>query len=402
MHAMSAGEWRRGWPVVAAGAVGMGVGAALYQYVSSLFIPSLQAAFHWSRGDIASAAAIGLLAAFSAPLIGLLADRFGVRRVAAVCLCAVALAHIGFASMTGELWQFMACVAILSAVGPGCSSLAFSRAVNGWFDGSRGLALGLMACGISIGTLLASPILTWTIAAHGFRAAYFMLAAFAALIGVPVVLACISDGPNTRERATAPLPDAGTLTLALRSASFWLLAAIMFIVNACATGVLTQLSPLLTEKHMTAGVVALLISVFAASVLLGRIAIGWMFDRVEAKFVAAVVTAASAAGALLLLGSTPTIVQTAFAVFLIGLMQGAETDVLAYFVARLFGIHAYNRIYGVLVTISLLGTAAGIVGFGRLYDAAGNYELALTISAGALTLTTALYCFMPSRKKVRA
>jgi predicted MFS family arabinose efflux permease len=190
--------------------------------------------------------------------------------------------------------------------------------------------------------------------------------------------------------------------LALRSASFWLLAAIMFIVNACATGVLTQLSPLLTEKHMAPGVVALLISVFAASVLLGRIAIGWMFDRVEAKFVAAVVTAASAAGALLLLGSAPTIAQTAFAVFLIGLMQGAETDVLAYFVARLFGIHAYNRIYGVLVTISLLGTAAGIVGFGRLYDAAGNYELALAISAGALALTTALYCFMPSLNKVRA
>lgn len=393
-------EWRRGWPVVAAGAVGMAVGAALYQYVSSLFIPSLQTAFHWSRGDIASAAAIGLLAALSAPLIGMLADRFGVRIVAGACLCAVALAHIGFASMTGELWQFMACVAVLSAVGPGCSSLAFSRAVNGWFDQSRGLALGLMACGISIGTLLASPLLAWTIATHGFRAGYLVLAALAALIGIPVVLTGISDGPHTGARADASLPDT-TLATALRSAPFWLLAVIMFIVNACAAGVLTQLAPLLGDKHMPPGVITALIATFAASVLFGRLAIGWLFDRVEAKRVAAIVTAASAAGALLLLGSAPSIAQTALAVFLIGLMQGAETDVLAYFVARLFGIHAYNRVYGVLVTISLLGTAAGIVGFGRLYDAAGDYELALTISAAALALTTALYFLMPYLKAAR-
>ena len=112
--ATAAREWGRGWHVVAASGLGLGVGAALFQYVSSLFIPSLEAAFGWSRGDISLAAAIGLLGALSAPFIGIVADRVGARLVAAVCLSAVALAHLGLASMTGELWQFIVGVGVIS------------------------------------------------------------------------------------------------------------------------------------------------------------------------------------------------------------------------------------------------------------------------------------------------
>ncbi len=393
----SAGEWRRGWRVVAAGGVGLGTGAALYQYVSSLFIPSLEAAFGWARGDIATAAAIGLLGALSAPFTGAIADRFGVRPVASLCLIAVALVHIGFSAMTGELWQFMALVAALAVFAPGCTSLVFTRAVNGWFDRSRGFALGVMACGISLATLIASPIVAWTIAEYGFRAGYWLLAGFAALIGMPIVLAFIADGPYATAADTEHTHAAPGVTLqsALRSPWFWLIAAIMFLVNACASGVLTQLSPLLSQKHLAANAVALLISMFAASVLIGRLAIGWLFDRIEAKFVAAAVTGAAAIGCVILLGDAPGIVRASMAVVLIGLVQGAETDVLAYFVAKLFGLRAYNRIYGAQVTISLLGTAAGIISFGRLYDATGNYEAALMIAAAVLVILPVLYCLFP-------
>ncbi|HRO04077.1 MAG TPA: hypothetical protein PLS69_10790, partial [Terricaulis sp.] len=120
-----------------------------------------------------------------------------------------------------------------------------------------------------------------------------------------------------------------------------------------------------------------------------------LFDRTEAKWIAALVTAAAMAGFLLLLNAAPTLVFAAACVVLIGLMQGAEGDVLAYFVSRLFGLRAYNTIYGVFFTISIMGSALGIFGYGRLYDLTQNYNQALMLSGGALAAAVALYICMP-------
>ncbi|HRP11416.1 MAG TPA: MFS transporter [Terricaulis sp.] len=391
------GEWRRGWRVAGAAFVGMGVGAGLFQYVSSLFITPLEDAFGWSRGEIAGAAAIGLFGALSAPIIGMIADRVGAMRVAIVCLLLVALAYVGLASMTGELWQFMACVTLLALAAPGSASLVFSRAVNGWFDQSRGLALGVMASGLSVATFALSPVLSDIIADHGFRAGYLTLAAITGIIGVIVVLAGIRSGPiGSRASVDSDAPPEGvTLRGAARMPSFWTLALIMLIVNAASTGVLTQIAPLLASKGLTGEPVAMLVSIYALSVFAGRLSIGWLFDRTEAKWIAALVTAAAMAGFLLLLNAAPTLVFAAACVVLIGLMQGAEGDVLAYFVSRLFGLRAYNTIYGVFFTISIMGSALGIFGYGRLYDLTQNYNQALMLSGGALAAAVALYICMP-------
>jgi len=391
------GEWRRGWRVAGAAFVGMGVGAGLFQYVSSLFIAPLEEAFGWSRGDIATAAAIGLLGALSAPIIGLIADRVGAMRVAIACLLVVALAYVGLASMTGELWQFMACVSLLALAAPGSASLVFSRAVNGWFDKSRGLALGVMASGLSVATFVLSPVLRDIIAEQGFRAGYLTLAAITGVLGVIVVLAGIRSGPiGSRASVDSETPPEGaTLREAAATRGFWTLALIMVLVNAASTGVLTQIAPLLASKGLSGAPVATLVSIYALSVFAGRLSIGFLFDRTEAKWIAAFVTLAAMAGFLLLIDSAPSLALAAACVVLIGLMQGAEGDVLAYFLSRLFGLRAYNAIYGVFFTLSIFGSALGIFGYGKLFDLTQNYNLALTISGGALAAAVALYISMP-------
>src|SRR5688500_6464887 len=101
----SSGEWRRGWPVVLGAAAMTGTGSALYQNLSSLFIPGLEDVTDASRGEIAGAAAFGLLGALAAPFIGRLADRIGVFAVLVVSALGIGAAHLWFSAMS-TLWQF--------------------------------------------------------------------------------------------------------------------------------------------------------------------------------------------------------------------------------------------------------------------------------------------------------
>lgn len=394
-------EWKRSWNVVGASVVGMGTGAGLYQYVSSLFIQPLEASFGWSRGEISSASALGLLGALGAPLIGKLADTYGVRPVATVCILLLSLAHVGLAMMTGPLWQFLICSAIIGIAASGSTGLVYSRAVNGWFKHSRGLALGLMASGISIATLIISPMLAWIIADFGVRMGYLTLAALASLVGLPIVLAGVRERPSQAGEGiltSTALFGNGGFRAALKMRAFWLLAAIMFLVNIPSTGVLTQLVPLLFGKGISGSTGAAFLSLFAVSVLVGRIGVGWLFDRLNAKFVAAAVTFASAVGCLILLSSAPLYLAVA-GVVLLGLLQGAETDVLAYFVGRLFDHRHYGTIYGALFTISLMGSATGLAIFGWLFTLSGDYNIALVISASILVVVGGLYLVAPSFSK---
>ena len=79
-------------------------------------------------------------------------------------------------------------------------------------------------------------------------------------------------------------------------------------------------------------------------------------------------------------------------VFLAGLMNGAENDLLPFLAARLFGLRAFGEIYGSAMPLTLVGTAIGIIGFGRLHDMFGNYDAALIV--GAVALLGAGGCFL--------
>ena len=97
--------------------------------------------------------------------------------------------------------------------------------------------------------------------------------------------------------------------------------------------------------------------------------------------------------------AAPGLVGMLVLVFLAGLMNGAENDLLPFLAARLFGLRAFAEIYGTAMPIALAGAAIGIVGFGRLHDWTGSYAAALLAGGGALAL--AALCFL-LLTKVRA
>lgn len=388
------GEWRRGWPVVAAAMIGIGAGPGLFQNLSSLFTPGMAAQFGWSRGQISTAAGLGLVGGFAAPFMGRFADRFGARVVIAAAMLLLGAAYAGFAVMSGRLWQYQALVLCLALAVPGTSALVYGKLVAARFTRHRGLALALATSGLSVTTLALPPAVALVIARAGWRGGFVALGVFVVGVALPLVLLALRRAPAMLVDASADSAEhltGMTGAQARRTQRFWALGATALLINVATVGLVTQMVPFGLDRGLTATQAALLLASYGASQVVGRFGIGVLVDRFPAARVAAggAAISATAFAALHLTGAG--FVPMMALVFAAGLMHGAENDVLPFLAGRLFGLKAYGEVYGSLLVMALLGTAGGIVGWGRIHDVTGDYGVPLTIATVAMATAGLLF-----------
>ena len=387
-------EWRRGWPVVVAAMIGIGTGPGLFQNLSSLFTPGMAAEFGWTRGEIATAAGLGLAGGVVAPFLGRLADRVGVRVVIAGAMLLLGAAYLGLASMAGALWQYQALILCLALAVPGTSSLVYGKLVAARFSRRRGLALALATSGLSLTTLLLPGLIGAVIVFGGWRGGFVALAVLVAVVALPLVLLALRRAPAAivdPEHAAEQLAGMSGRD-ARRSPRFWALGGTAMLINIATVGLVTQMVPFGLDQGLSASEAALLLASYGASQIVGRFGIGVLVDFFPAPPLAAGAAAMSAvAFAGLLAFPAPGFAPLMALVFFAGLMNGAENDLMPFLASRLFGLKAYGEIYGSLILLGLLGTAGGIVGWGRLYDATGGYDWALVIATGAMATAGLLF-----------
>ncbi|HEU0045452.1 MFS transporter [Sphingomonas sp.] len=388
-------EWRRGWPVVLAAMIGVGTGPGLFQNLSSLFTPGMIAEFGWTRGQIATAAGLGLVGGLAAPFLGRLTDRIGVRAMIVTAMLLLGAAYAGLAVMSGRLWQYQLAVFCLALTVPGTGALVYGKLVSARFVAHRGLALAVATSGLSITTLLLPPAIAAAISLWGWRGGFVTLAIMVAGIALPLVLLAIREAPRDGPDPALD-PDAAPATgmtgrEARRSARFWALGLTALFINVATNGLVTQLVPFGLDRGLSAGQAALLLASFGASQIVGRFAMGFLVDRFAAPPLAAIAAAISAAAFVGLQLDAPGFALAMALIFAAGLMNGAEHDLLPYLTGKLFGLKSYGEVYGSLLVLALLGTATGIVGFGRLHDATGDYSVALWIAAAGLVAAAGLF-----------
>jgi hypothetical protein len=87
---------------------------------------------------------------------------------------------------------------------------------------------------------------------------------------------------------------------------------------------------------------------------------------------------------------------TAGALVVVGFAAGAEFDMMAFLVARYFGLTHYGKIYGVQYAIFFLGAALAPAIFGSSFDAHKSYVFILSVVAAAtLVAATTLLLLGP-------
>lgn len=395
-------EWREGGIPLVGSFIGLGTSLHLHFYVSTLFVTGLIREFGWSRGEIATAQAIAMWGVVAAPLVGRLIDRVGVRNAIIIGQIAIALSYLALSGLPAKLWMYVLILAFLQAFGQASGTAAHTRAIAERFTLNRGMAMGIAVTGIPVFGALMAPLLTVVIEGYSWRAGYITLAGLSLLIGLPIAATLVRDKPAkvSMERPTSSAPSVRTgytVRDLPRLRVFWLLMAALILINVPGGGLLGQLAPLLQDRGLSPVQAAWFVSAFAGAVVVGRLLSGYLLDRLNPVIVAAAFTCAPAIGMIFLAVSGQLTVPTAFmAVSLIGIQQGAEIDLLAYFTARYFGLRSYSAIYGIGYATVTIATSVGITLFGLTYDWTGAYRIALFASSGTFAL--AALCFLAMNK----
>ena len=166
---------------------------------------------------------------------GRLADRFGCRRMfplTVIVWSAAKMAHV-FARGLGSLCLFRA----LLGLGEGGFYPAAIRGTAEWFPPEqRAKGVGLLLCGLSIGTLLTPPFVAWIASHSGWRASFLATGALGFLLIPPWLLmqrrirqAYGSPDPapamRREEARGARLDNEASLRDVLRSRKYWCILA---------------------------------------------------------------------------------------------------------------------------------------------------------------------------------
>ncbi|HEU5025413.1 MAG TPA: MFS transporter [Spirillospora sp.] len=371
-----------------------------------LFMKQLGKEYGWSRTEVAGAKSLAApVAALGVILFGILIDRFGLRRVMISAIVPFAGGVALLALTPDSLPAFYAISMLVSLLGAAQQPPAYTKAVAGWFDARRGLAIGIAVCGIGLGTSLIPQYTQFLIDQVGWRGAYAGLAVLLLVVALPPWILVIRE-PNARERrllaGTGPLMAPGTdapggggsaeqpglsRRQALRTRSFWIIAAATFAASVSLNGGMTHLVPLLTDRGMTgAAAAAVLIPVGIAS-LIGRPVAGALLDRFHGPTVALIQQLVPVV-AFLLIGSG---VSPVLGAVCLGLAVGLEVDLASFLTSRYFGLRHFGQIYGAVFAIFVLGASTGGLLFAMSYDDLGGYLPAFCLCGAALVLTAALF-----------
>jgi predicted MFS family arabinose efflux permease len=399
-------EFKAGWPVVLSSMLGIGLGLSpLPFYTTGVFAPFLGKAFGWTLSQVMAGITVTTATVlFAGPAAGFLAVRYGARPVALTSLVLFALTFMSFSLSNGSLPLFYATWAVAALLGAGTLPMTWTVAVNQRFERRKGLALGISLMGTGLFGFFSKPLLAWMAADFGWRGAYVGLGLLPLLIAFPAALFLFFEKPGARSAKGAPGPASEGLTFGqtTRQWRFWLIAVILVPVSFALAGPIPNMENILKTAGFKAANIVQLTSLIGLSALSGRLVGGWLLDRLWAPLVALVILASPGVSCFLL--SQPSVSQggAALSIVLIGFAVGVEYDLMAFLVARYFGMRSYTAIYGVLYVFFSVGAGVGPLLFGWSFERTGSYHVilevafAVLVACGLLLLTLGRYRYRQS------
>ena len=387
-----------GWRMVALAALMLGLTGPGQTVGVSVFVDPMMGDLGLTRSQVSAAYLVGtLLAAFALPRIGRALDEHGTRRTLLVVAVLLAVSLAGMGAVVGAVTLTLGFLGI-RLLGQGSLSLVATNAVAPWFEGRRGLAIGLVSAFGSALIALVPLAGAFGIGRIGWRATWVALGLVVAAALVPVALRGFVDRPSdVGQRADGPaqarevvvgssgpagVPAIGvtggsprrdlTRAEALRTPMLWAL-----IGGTVATGMLTTAMAfhqidLLGEQGLTPVEAAANFLPQTAATFATVLLVGSLVDRVAPRWILLISMLLLATAMLAVPLVRPGLSAVGYGMAL-GASGAAARALEAGAVPRLYGLRHLGAIRGVVTALGGASTALGPLVLSLGHDVAGGY-----------------------------
>lgn len=320
------------------------------------------------------------VAAFLLPVFGRQLQRFGPRRALLINVACLGLACILFGPVANIVWLAVG-FAVLRFMGQGAMMMGASNLVAQWFSAKRGFAMGIVAIGFAASISIHPALADVLIDAYGWRNAWVGLGLITWAMMLPVLILLVRDKPEdmglTPDGGKADPGDAAagltgaTRGEALRSRSFWICAAGLFLIAGMATTLhYHQYNILqaqgLTRTEATEGFTWVALAMIVFMPLVGR-----GFDKLRTRymFAAALVVQTST-----MIGVTFVTSYTGLLIYAVafGLNNAFSITMMGYIWPRYFGRKHLAEIQGTGQMIGVIGASVGALPVAYAIDYIGD------------------------------
>ena len=326
--------------------------------------------------------------------IGRMIDRFGSRVVLTVVVTALAAVVL---LMSGA--KTVAALAVLITFTRGLGQSALSvisiTMVGQWFVRRLSSAMGVYTIVLSIGFMLAFPIVGATVLNSGWRTAWtglglVLLLGLAPLAWVfvrrtPEACGLSLDGERAMENSTVKDTAGHTLWQALSTPAFWIFGLASSVYGLTASGIGLFNESILAERGFDASTYHRTLVISALTALVGNFLGGWLASKWSMNRLMAFAMALLAGSLFALPHVTTQTHVTAYA-FVMGLAGGFVIVIFFSFWSRAFGRAHLGKIQGVAQALTVLASAVGPLLLAECVTRTGSYTVMFYILAAIVAV----------------
>lgn len=342
-----------------------------------LFQPHLIREIGITAGDFSLALAIqNIVWGISQPFVGMLADRYGFRRVT----MAGGLLYI--ASLLLMIYTTSPLELILGAgIGVGlalsCTASSLAMAVTSRTASplKRSVAMGTVSAVGSLGLTFASPLAQGLIQTSGWQVA---LMAFIGLAAAILPAAFIAGGADRikPEDSGPPQSVGNAISEALHHPGYVVMAIAFFVCGLQLVFLTTHLPSYLALCGMDPTLGASALALIGLFNVFGSYLFGWLGGRYSKRVLLGGIYVLRSLFITAYFVMPPTETSTLIFAAAMGTLWLGVVPLVSGLVVHLFGLRYMATISGIAFFSHQLGSFMGAWGGGLIYDALGSYDLA--------------------------
>src|SRR5687767_2018955 len=331
--------------------------------------------------------------------IGRFIDRLGTRVVlttVAIVLGVVVMAMSGVQSF----WALAIAVTLTRGLGQSALSVVSLAMVGQWFVRRIDIAMAIYSIVLSVGFMIAFPVVGSLVQSIGWRAAWMsigvaLIIALAPLAWLfvrrdPETIGVSPDGDSADRRhsthGTHQAEEGATWQMALSTPAFWTFSIGAALYGLVASGIGLFNESILAERGFSADVYYRTLVVTALTALAGNFGGGWLAVRMPLSTLLAVSLFVLALG-LAALPHVSTIVHVMLWATAMGLGGGLVMVLFFSVWPRVYGRKHLGRIQGAAQAMTVVASAVGPLLLAWCIELTGSYAGMFNTLAGVIGLT---------------